>query len=63
MQTPSEYASKIMAVLKDTDTSTASFALRLATVLLDHRTSVEAFVALQEIAAPETGRAESVAFG
>jgi hypothetical protein len=62
MQSPFDYASKILATLKDTDTTTASFAMRLATVLLDHRASVEAAVALQEIAAPETGQAQSVAF-
>lgn len=46
METPTDYAAKITALLEDTDTATAFFAMRIATVLLDHRASAEASAAL-----------------
>jgi hypothetical protein len=47
MQPPIKYAEEITALLKNTDTATASFALRVATVLLDYRSSVEASASLE----------------
>ena len=45
---PTEYAEKIIFLLSDTDTATATFALRIATVLLDHKASVAAGAALAQ---------------
>ena len=47
MQAPIEYAVKITALLKDTDMPTASSAIRIATVLLDHKASADASAALE----------------
>lgn len=46
METPTQYAEKIIDLLEDTDSATATFALRIATVLLDHKASVAASAAL-----------------